>query len=199
MSQPEAIRGVEVPVVVQPKPWNAGGRGRTAPAVADGVLVRGLAGFSSKAPAAFRAVCRDVGRRHLDQLGRQEHDPLAAVLRRADLDRAAGSPLYLAGDGEGAAQEVDVLDSEAGGLPESEARERAECDERAEGSVGGLEDGSDLGRCGQGHCGLGAPATGECDPNAGIAGDVLVRDGAAEDGPARCSSGCPRCPARVRG
>jgi len=58
----------------------------------------------------------DVCGQHLDQSGCQEHDSLAAVLGWPDLDLAAAGPLHLAGDGEDATQEVDVLHPEAGGL-----------------------------------------------------------------------------------
>jgi hypothetical protein len=50
-----------------------------------------------------------VGGEHVDEPGREEDDPLAAVLRRSDLDLAAAGALDLAGDGESAAEEVDVL------------------------------------------------------------------------------------------
>jgi hypothetical protein len=78
----DQTRGVDVPEIVQSQSGDPGSRGGSAPAVADGVLVRRLGGFSSEDPAALRALLGDVGRQHLDQPGRQEDEPLAAVLRR---------------------------------------------------------------------------------------------------------------------
>ncbi|MGY2082656.1 hypothetical protein [Blastococcus sp. SYSU DS0539] len=93
----------------------------------------GLIAFSGEHPAAVPALRGKTCGEHLDQSGCQEHDSLAAVLGRPDLDLAAAGPLHLAGDGKGATQEVDVLNPEAGGLAEPEAGERAEGDERPEG------------------------------------------------------------------
>jgi hypothetical protein len=51
----------------------------------------------------------------------------------AQLDRAAGGALHLAGDGGGAAEEVDVADADGGRLAEPQAGEAAQPDEGPEG------------------------------------------------------------------
>src|SRR3954466_12506973 len=119
----DQTRGVEVPEVVQAKTGDADSRRGGAPAVADGVLVRWLVAFSSEDPAVLQSVSGDVRGEHLDESRRQDHDPLAAVLRRTDLDLTSAGPLHLPSDGEGATEEVDVLDPKAGGLTKSETCE----------------------------------------------------------------------------
>ncbi len=109
---------VEVPEVVQPEAAQAGGSCGGPPAVADGVLVRRVCGSSAEDPSAVRAVRSNVGGKQVDQSGCQEDRALAAVLRRADLDGAAARALDLAGDGEPAAEEVDVVDPDCGCLAE---------------------------------------------------------------------------------
>jgi hypothetical protein len=87
-------------------------------------------------------VCGNVGGEQVDQSGCQEDRALAAVLRGSDLDGAAAGALHLAGDGEPAAEEVDVVDLDSGCLSEPQTGERAERDERAEDLLGGLENGT---------------------------------------------------------
>jgi hypothetical protein len=86
------------------------------------------------------------------------------------------------GDGEGAAEEVDVADADGGRLTEAQAGEAAQPDEGAEGSVGGLEDRADLGGCRQRHGGGRAAPAGQGDALARVARDHPVGDGAAQDG-----------------
>jgi hypothetical protein len=59
--------GVEVPEVVQLDAAQAGRGQRRPPAVADGVLVRRLAGFPGEEPGALRASGGDVPGEQVDQ------------------------------------------------------------------------------------------------------------------------------------
>jgi hypothetical protein len=59
--------GVEVPEVVQLHAREAGRGERRPPAVADGVLVRRLAGVPGEEPGALRAVGGDVPGEQVDQ------------------------------------------------------------------------------------------------------------------------------------
>jgi hypothetical protein len=70
-------------------------------------------------------VLTDVRGEDLHQGVGEVHRALAAVLRRPDLDGTARAALHLPGDGQRAAQEVDVTHAERGGLAEPQPGERA--------------------------------------------------------------------------
>lgn len=117
---------------MQPHPLDAGPLERHAPPVTDGVLMRRYVLDTGEQPLVGQAETVVLGE-HLEQRVRDGDRALEVVLRQPDLDGAGADPLDLA------AQEVAVADLERRGLAEPEAGEGAQCDERPEPRVGGLE------------------------------------------------------------
>ena len=135
-SQPAAIetRGVEVAEVVEPQTGQPGGLASPAPVVARAVLVQraGSVLAGEQPPIAANAnQFFDVPCEHGHKPIGEEHRPLAAVLRRPDLDFTAGCSLNLPLDREGARQESDVAYLHPAHLSEPESGERGECDPAA--------------------------------------------------------------------
>src|SRR4051812_36667578 len=175
---------VEVPEVVQPEALQSAGPGRLAPLVADGVLVRRRPVRRPEEPAVrvlVLDVVLDVPGEQLEQWVGEGDGPLRAVLGRAELDGAAGTPLHLPADREPAAEEVDVVYLHRGGLAEAEAGEGAERDEGREPFLGGGEERTYLGGRWDGHGLRAAAAAGERDAVAGVGGDEAVAHRSAED------------------
>ena len=83
---------------------------RLAPPVPDGVLVRRSVAGADEQPSLRTDPDRDVRREHVDQPLREVDGALRAVLGCPDLPRVAGPLLDLTRDGEGAPQEVDVVE-----------------------------------------------------------------------------------------
>jgi len=110
------------------------------------------------------------------------HRPLAAVLWRADLHLTARGAVHLAGDGQRAAQEIDVSYLEGGGLAEPQPSKCGHHDERAPCIRRLAEQGAHLRRGGQRHRRFGTAYTRERDAVAGVGRDHPVTDGGHRSG-----------------